>query len=215
MGRPQGRPSEESVDRSPLAEHILIGYYNGAVIRPLENETDPLVEEVSEENDLIVRFRQETAFASAQIRGNDAQITIAISKALKFQEASSIAARVLNGLGQTEASIVESDHSIDLLLAGQSKLNVIDAVVSHTGCDPDEVLRIGDKGKWPGNDADLLNHPLGLTVEDASADPEHCWGFAPAGIKGLQATLHYLSRLDWSGSSGRLELNGRTGRGSI
>ena len=211
-GPSAGQAIRGSIDRSfwPI---IQIGYYNGAVIRPLEDETDPIVEEISEDNDLIVWFRQKAVFADAQIRGNDTQITIAISNAMKSYRAYSIAACVLDGLGQNGARIVASSHSIDLLLAGQSKLNVVDAVANQTGCDPDEVLRIGDKGRWPGNDADLLNHPLGLTVDEASPDPEHCWGLAPAGVKGLQATLHYLSRLDWSGSSGRLALRGQRRRG--
>jgi len=212
-GPSAGQAIRGSIDRS-FWPSIQIGYYNGAVVRPLEDETDPLVEEVSEDNELIVRFRQEAVFADARIRGNDAQITIAISNALKTHEACSIAARVLDGLGQNGARIVASSHSIDLLLIGQSKLNVVDAVANQTGCDPDEVLRIGDKGRWPGNDADLLNHPLGLTVDEASRDPKHCWGLAPAGVKGLQATLHYLSRFDWSGSSGRLALAGQRGRSS-
>lgn len=211
-GPSAGQAIRGRIDRS-LWPSIQIGYYNGAVIRPLEDETDPLVEEVSEENDLIVRFRQVAVFADALIRGNNTQVTIELSDSLKSHEACSIAARVLDGLGKDGARIVASSHSIDLLLAGQSKLNVVDAVSTQTGCDHDEVLRIGDKGRWPGNDADLLNHPLGLTVDEASPDPEHCWGLAPAGVKGLQATLHYLSCLDWSGSSGRLVLKGQRGRG--
>lgn len=212
-GPSAGQAIRGKIDRS-LWSNILIGYYNGAVIRPLEDETDPLVEEVTEENELIIRLRQVTLFADALIRGNDTQVTIELSDSLKSHEACSIAARVLDGLGKDGARIVASSHSIDLLLAGQSKLNVVDAVSTRTGCDHDEVLRIGDKGRWPGNDADLLNHPLGLTVDEASPDPEHCWGFAPAGVKGLQATLHYISCLDWSGSSGKLVLKGQRGRGS-
>jgi len=212
-GPSAGKAIRGSIDRS-LWPNILIGYYNGAVIRPLEDETDPLVEEISDGNDLIVRLRLETVFADARIRGSGVQITIAISNAIKFHQASSVAARVLDGLVQNGVRIVASSHSIDLLLAGQSKLDVVDAVANQTGCDPDEVLRVGDRGRWPGNDADLLNHPLGLTVDEASPDLEHCWGLAPAGVKGLQATLHYLSRLDWSGSSGRLALKGLRGRGS-
>lgn len=212
-GPSAGQAIRGNIDRS-LWPNILIGYYNGAVIRPLEDETDPLVEELSEDSDLIVRFRQEAIFADTQIRGNDVQITISISNNLKFHEVSSIAARVLDGHDQSKVHIVASSHSVDLLLAGQTKLNVVDAVANQIGCNPDEILRVGDKGRWPGNDADFLNHSLGLTVDEASPDPEHCWGLAPAGVKGLQATLHYLSRLEWSGSSGRLVLKEQSVRGS-
>lgn len=212
-GPSAGQAIRERINRS-LWPRIQIGYYNGAVIRPLGDETDPLVEIVSEKSDLIVRFRQEASLADAQIRGNIKQVTIELSDFLKYDEACSTASRVLDDLGIVGARIVASSHSIDLLLAGQSKLDVVDALTSQLGCDHDEVVRIGDKGRWPGNDAELLNHPLGLTVDEASPHPEHCWGFAPAGVKGLQATLHYLSRLDWSGSSGRLVLNGKRGQSS-
>lgn len=199
---------------SSLWPKILIGYYNGATIRSLDDDADPLLDEISETNEILVAFRQAFAFTNSQIRGNSVQISIPLTNAQKFQEVSGIAFRVLDGLDQSRVRIVASSHSVDLLLSGQSKLNVVDAVASHARCDSDEVLRIGDKGRWPGNDADLLNHPLGLTVDEASPDPERCWGFAPAGIKGLKATLHYLCCLDWSGSGGRLALKGRAGRGS-
>jgi hydroxymethylpyrimidine pyrophosphatase-like HAD family hydrolase/fructoselysine-6-P-deglycase FrlB-like protein len=211
-GPSAGKAIRESIDRS-LWGGIQIGYYNGAVILPLEDETDPLFEEVSEESDLIALLRQEAVFADAQIRGNIAQLTIELSDSLKSDEACSIAGRVLDGFGKDGARIVASSHSIDLLLAGQSKLNVVDAITTQTDCDHDDVLRIGDKGRWPGNDADLLNHPLGLTVDEASSDPKCCWSLAPAGAKGVQATLHYLSCLHWSGGSGKLLLKATRGRG--
>ena len=80
------------------------------------------------------------------------------------------------------------------------------AVATRSGGTVNDILRIGDKGAWPGNDAEMLDHPLGLTVDEASPSRHHCWGLAPAGVKGLQATLYYLDRLEWSQIGGRLKL---------
>ena len=205
-GPSAGHAIRESID-SAYWSSMWIGYYNGAVIRRLDDQTDPLAEEIAEDNGLVRKLREAPAFSKARIRGNEFQITIGIDEETRTEYAISVAARVLE-CAYGGRCIVASSHSIDLLLAGQSKLDVVEAVAKRFQCHPDEILRIGDKGKWPGNDAELLDHQLGLTVDEASLDPSHCWGLAPAGIKGLQATLHYLDRLKWSGNNGRLVLSG-------
>lgn len=55
-----------------------------------------------------------------------------------------------------------------------------------------DILSIGDKGQWPGNDFDLLANPFSLSVNEVSGDPTTCWNLAPAGHRGVQATLDYL-----------------------
>lgn len=208
-GPSAGQAIRESIDCAYWSS-MLIGYYNGAIIHRLDDQTDPLAEKISEDNELVQKLREVPAFSKARIRGNEFQITIGIDDETRPEHAISVAAHALDGaLGGRR--IVASSHSIDLLLAGQSKLDVVEAVSKRVQCHPDEILRIGDKGEWPGNDAELLDHQLGLTVDEASPDPSHCWGLAPAGVKGLQATLHYLDRLKWSGNNGRLVLD-RAGR---
>ena len=83
---------------------------------------------------------------------------------------------------------------------------MIAAVAARSGGTVNDILRIGDKGVWPGNDAEMLDHPLGLTVDEASPNRRHCWGLAPAGVKGLQAALYYIDRLEWGQTGGRLKL---------
>ena len=66
-----------------------------------------------------------------------------------------------------------------------------------------DILTIGDRGKWPGNDAALLKEPLSLSVDEVSYSPETCWNLSPAGVRGVQATLLYLKKLN------SVKLNGK------
>lgn len=93
------------------------------------------------------------------------------------------------------ARISTSGHSIDVQFTTASKNDVVDSVAAVLPSEA-QVLRIGDKGVWQGNDADLLASPFGLSVDEASRHLDYCWALAPAGIKGVQATLYYLSKLD-------------------
>lgn len=60
---------------------------------------------------------------------------------------------------------------------------------------PDNILCIGDLGRIPGNDADLLASPYGLSVDQVSCDPKSCWNLAPPGHRGTQAAVNYLTCL--------------------
>jgi hypothetical protein len=99
------------------------------------------------------------------------------------------------------ASVSCSSHSIDIVLNGASKLDVVEAVRGHAGADA-TVLRFGDKGRWPGNDYTLLQDALGFSVDEVSNDLGSCWNVAPAGSLGLQATLYYLSKLSMNSPGG-------------
>ena len=68
------------------------------------------------------------------------------------------------------------------------------------------ILRIGDSGRWPGNDSELLRTPMGLSVGEVSADPEACWNLLPARCTGVDGTLYYLSRLEFANGAARIRL---------
>lgn len=184
---------------------ILVGYYNGAVIMGLDDDTDPLLATTDKDDALLQALTENPIFVGRRISANSSQISITLGSPSMARHGISIASRVLGAKDLNGARIVASSHSIDLLLSGQSKLDVVTAIAARAECSIDRVLRIGDKGAWPGNDAELLDHELGLTVDEASPSPVHCWGLAPAGVKGVQASLHYLNTLKWKGQLGRFE----------
>ena len=103
--------------------------------------------------------------------------------------------------------LVRSTHSFDILAPSVSKLNVVRKIAEVLGVtDSPTVLRIGDLGRWPGNDHELLADEYGLSVDQASCHPAQCWNFAPAGHRGTQATLDYLDALSCSNGAASLDL---------
>src|SRR5262249_53339365 len=96
---------------------------------------------------------------------------------------------------------VESSHSLDVLAPGVSKQLVVEACKSAAAMrgNPVDALCIGDRGRWPGNDYVLLSNPYSLSVDTVSPDPDTCWNIAPAGCRGVQATLAYLRAINCYG----------------
>ena len=183
---------------------ILVGYYNCGIIRSLAEEAHSLVSKLSTKDPLVVALSREDLFAEAVFRANELQISIEVGIRTRITEAVILVQKILSSL-QIRASVVASSHSIDVLLKSQSKLDIMKPLIRSRGSGG-PFLRIGDKGRWPGNDADLLNDPFGLSVDESSSHPSYGWALAPAGVKGVQATLYYLRRLSWSKTGGRLKL---------
>lgn len=193
--------------REKLPKHfwdsIVIGYYNGALVTSLANMDDSPIGPFSIP-EFADALKSHPLLGTAAIRSNEAQISIHLSSRVKTSQAISVAHSLLDEY-RISAEICASDHSIDLLFLGASKTNVVKAIQAKL---PEEleILRIGDKGLRPGNDADLLNSPFGLSVNEVSNHHAHCWALAPAGIKGIQATLFYLSRLNAKDNDRGLQL---------
>ena len=93
-----------------------------------------------------------------------------------------------------KTTITRSSHSIDILAPGVSKLNVLARLRERTGDAP--ILSIGDRGRWPGNDYELLRGAFALSVDEISVDPASCWNLAECGQRGVAATLEYLRALE-------------------
>ena len=189
---------------SRLHEQVLVGYYNGAVIRLLTDQEDPVVSCLDREHPMVVALEKDPML-SGSVRRNAVQITTGVRQGLSTEEAVD-EVRMLMLANDLKGEVVISGHSIDVCLAGQSKDDLLDAMRKVFDLGDGPILRIGDQGRPPGNDWKLLNDPYGLSVDEVSAHPVHCWSLAPAGIKGTQATEHYLQRLQWSTGKGRLWL---------
>ena len=124
------------------------------------------------------------------------QITLeylGINAANMVKSIESIDAAKLEGV-----KIVESDHSIDLLSSSSSKLNLF-MTMQKKAAPGYKILCIGDKGKWPGNDYEILNTEYSLSVDEVSQDLLSCWNFltlSAAGEEGLKeyAKMFTISR---------------------
>ena len=139
------------------------------------------------------------------MKSNAVQISIRLPPSISVSGAISAVEEVLSDHGMNNARISSSGHSVDVQFTSFSKTSVAEALETDLD-DGLEVLRIGYKGIRPGNDADLLDSPLGISVGEASRHFTHCWALAPAGVKGVQATLYYLSKFHTSKGAGGLHI---------
>lgn len=176
---------------------ILIGYYNGAEIAPLDDDGAPdgrdtpcsLLEPLAS----ALRAQPELAQAARQTN-RPYQITLEAARVMPESRLWDLAHQVILMTGVDDVCVTRSSHSVDIVAAGVSKLNVVSRLREHMGAAP--MLTIGDRGRWPGNDYELLREPYALGVDEISVDPYTCWNLAQPGQRGPTATLDYLSSLE-------------------
>jgi fructoselysine-6-P-deglycase FrlB-like protein len=185
-------------------KHLSVAYYNGAQIGRLAE--DPLPEHgtlsgpLATAQSLLSANRLIATQATCEYRA--AQISIQPLPALSPSALYEIVVHTLSPQFRTQLTVVRSGHSVDVLGPGVSKLRAVETLSSN-GC---STLAIGDAGRWPGNDFELLSQGLTLSVDEASADPLTCWNLAPPGMRGAQATAYYLRLLQPSSPHGKLRM---------
>jgi hypothetical protein len=186
--------------------NILIGFYNGAIVRSLVDGPPTVGKPTDEVLRVEEGLRVSQYFSMCAFRSNSCQIAISLPS---FEEPSTsvrIAESIVKYSG-VKASVACSNHSVDIIFNGGGKTAVVEAVRKHTHSDSGApVLRVGDKGRWPGNDCELLDDAFGLSVDEVSACTESCWGLSPRGFLGVQATLYYLDKIDWQHCAGSIHL---------
>ena len=182
---------------------VVMGYYNGAVMTTLADERDPLIGSCQNE-ELLVALKTHPVLLGCHFRANAAQVTIRLPASLGVGEAVSAVNSVLSD-HSFSGPVTASSHSVDVQFGEFSKMLVVDRLQTSVALDG-IVMRLGDKGVWPGNDAELLDSPYGLSVDEASRHTRNCWALAPAGVKGIQATLYYLKSLKFNNGIATLVL---------
>ena len=196
----RGRSVRKDLQKLLPREHwesILIGYYNASDITILADEDAPVRSETLVEalnapyhtlqSDEILR---ETCCWTLRPR----QITIEPRSWLSGYQLWKRANECLQRLPSSGVRVVSSTHSIDIIAPDVSKINLMEALISDsTISSKDQILCIGDLGRWPGNDYELLAHKFSLSADEVSGDPHRGWNLAPAGCRGTQATLYYLN----------------------
>lgn len=181
-----------------LRSRIHIGYHNGALVQPLEDPVDgldgaPASQSLQRAHAALAGEVESAGLAS--IRARAYQITLTPARGLALEEAWRLTKECLVRHHLNDVGVWLSSHSVDVVAAACSKLHVVEHIAQLAGCSVDDVFRIGDRGAWPGNDWEMLDSPLGLSVDQCSATPSACWNLSPAGMKGTQATLYLLSRI--------------------
>ena len=186
-------------------KRVWIGYYNAGQVGTLDQDSipDKAIPMHDSLADFVSLIEADERFGeSIELDRNSNQITV-FPKACRQDDVWE-ALQQLNGARQ---SIVRSMHSFDVLAPGVSKLNLVARIREALAqADAMDVLRVGDLGRWPGNDYQLLADPCGLSVDQVSMHPAQCWNLAPAGHRGTQATLDYVNAIAFSDGVARLDV---------
>ncbi|MDP3275610.1 MAG: hypothetical protein Q8Q09_10475 [Deltaproteobacteria bacterium] len=194
---------QKVLDRK-LWARVHIGYYNGTAIGALADDALPKTDEPSDP--ALTRAQSllsDDAWltATAKITPRPQQITVEPKGATRTD---ALAAHVMSRLAPLDGAgvrIVVSSHSLDVLGARPGKGSLVSWLREQVG-EAREVLCIGDRGAWPGNDYALLAEPMSLSVDEVSSLDDTCWNLAPRGVSGPDATLLYLRAINARGGVG-------------
>lgn len=180
-----------------LWKRVIVGYYNGAECAPLSDDLTP--DGTSSACEALKVIAQD--LCSDQAVTSLATVTVRKSQ-ISVEPGTTSCLDILWGIVGSHVSqvqsvkMVHSSHSIDILAPGVTKRNVVTSIKALNVNKPaPSIMCIGDQGKWPGNDSDLLSERHSLSVDAVSPDLNSCWNLAPAGYRGQQAALYYLKCL--------------------
>ncbi len=200
------RDLQKSLPRS-LWSRLLVGYYNGAEVAGLDDDSVPngtnRAGAALAPLARALRSQPELAEIATQT-DRPHQITIEARQPVPENRLWDVAHQVILMTRISGVTVTRSSHSIDIVTSDVSKLNVV-RYMRRSMCNG-AILAIGDRGRWPGNDYELLREPFALSVDELSVDPETCWNLAPRGQRGVSATLAYLCALE--SASGGLRYRG-------
>jgi len=184
----------------------IIGYHNGAEISSLDddslpNRDHPVDPAVSEG----LRILQEHSGISSRLKLDPSpfQIGVQWEREVFGMSIWQFLEPLIPKLHALDLTVASSGHSVDILAPGISKRSVATELQKRFRLRDEEVLCIGDQGRAPGNDSELLAHFPSLSVAAVSQDPRTCWRLSPAMISGPSATVWYLSKLTFKQGAAR------------
>lgn len=193
-GQSVGKSFKTSFD-SKYHPQIRIGYYNGACLLPLGDEAKleewknkPFDSELQTLGDELQK-RLPKDVVKYELSPRSQQFSIEeVQSASDAEVLYATCCEIIWDKQFKGIRVWRSSHSMDIVVYREvSKLQVIE--------DPQHTLCIGDYGSVEGNDYELLTSKYSLSVDRVSMNAACCWNIAPSGMKGLDATLYYLSRL--------------------
>lgn len=193
-GKSVGESFQESIDRKYWPQ-IKVGYYNGACLLVLGEEDklkvwrelpfDSKLKALEEE----LKLRLPEGCVDYKFAERSLQLSIEGEMTqMESQLVYETCREIIWDKQMKDIRVWRSSHSMDIVVYHEvSKQRVIEA--------PEHTLCIGDYGTVEGNDYEMLTSKYSLSVDRVSKNAESCWNIAPSGIKGLDATLYYLSRM--------------------
>lgn len=181
-------------------DNFIIGYYNGAQIGTLSNNNLPLKENsdtvFNEIEKLLLSEPLVSDFTEIELRKG--QLTVQVTDKNNSEIIKNTMKDILKNKYHFNIQILESSHSIDIISVDTSKNLIIDYCRNLLKDKKSDFnfLCIGDRGKWPGNDYQLLSNEFSLSVDEVSSDPNTCWNLATVGKNCVEATLEYFEAIE-------------------
>ncbi len=174
---------------------ILIGYYNGAYLQPLDVDIDVNRPDPDSDIDEAIGWMEGNnhLFCCFDKPKRGVQISIQKRDLVSADQFELAISEFLPSVGN-RLRLDRSAHSYDLVVARASKLNVVQAVQGKVSEDA-VVLCIGDSGTVMGNDHDLISSASGISVDTVCCSPEGSWslfGYEHSGPDALRQILASL-----------------------
>ena len=175
-------------------QRVWIGYYNGGTIARLDDDAQPDIQsEISPELRAAANALGKLKSPPVELAIRPQQITVECKTAFDTYHLWHTVLQCLEESGLAGLKTVISTRSVDVIPVKTSKLAVLEKMKQV--CPGGTFLCIGDKPRWPGNDAELLSHEFSLSVDEVDAKPDGVWNAAPAGILGSAALRYYVQLL--------------------
>ena len=165
-GKSVRRSLQEALPKD-LWDRVVIGYYNGAEVGSLDDDQCPDDrEEVGPELQQVAEGMRSDPFIArlASLTFRLKQITLTPADGVFPGPLWEYVHALLLSSSYTGAVALRSGHSVDIVTPETTKLTLVERVTLMAGGGR-PVLRIGDRGRWPGNDFTLLDsaHSLSAT----------------------------------------------------
>lgn len=187
-------------------DKLTIGYYNGGEIGKLSDDSFPKVN--FNKNIFLKNIgdKLETRYTDLiELKYKPKQLTIEFNNNFTNEEIDNLI-QFVNLQNNEGLLCLRTDHSIDVIIRPDvSKLNVVEYFKVNDSIETEEILCIGDKGKYPGNDFELLSLPYSLSVDEVSSDQHSCWNIGDPHLKNVDKTMFYLNCLKFY--SGYFKIN--------
>jgi fructoselysine-6-P-deglycase FrlB-like protein len=177
---------------------VVIGYYNGSVVSNLADESAPDLTALCdprlvEAKALLLGRLGDLIEGGATLRAD--QLTIEFASSLDLGRLAAAVREILMESAKCRMlRLVHSTRSIDILTERATKIAVLARVQGSlpTGL---QTLAIGDSGRCPGNDYELLSHPFSLSCDTVSPALDSCWNLLSPGCRGRDGLVQYLSHV--------------------
>lgn len=190
---------------------VIVGYYNGSQISTLADNNLPVITDnpsklLSRINKYMSSEPTISSFIKSEIRPG--QLTIEVVDKENKKIVKSIILDSLLNIFPSKIQVLESSHSVDIIPKSTSKVSIIQAC--HNLLNDQnrkfKFLCIGDRGKWPGNDFQLLATEFSLSVDKVSSDPSTCWNLSSVGNNCIETIVEYFDAIKLENSFFRIKL---------